>query len=119
MFPYYLNRCELGYVKTEGFLHDLSPQEALELTNPSENPVQTSAVSGSLRTTPDHSGSSNPICLRATFPKALKTLEAAQGPQRAKAAGRACWLQTQSDGLLYSILRVPFSYLQLETFPLI
>lgn len=34
MFPYDPSQFELGYVETEGFLHDQVPQEALELIAP-------------------------------------------------------------------------------------
>lgn len=61
MFPDRLNWFALGYVETEAFLNDGGPQEALELNNPSKNPVQTSTSSG-----PDRSGSFNPIQVGAT-----------------------------------------------------
>lgn len=56
VFPDCLNHFELGYVETEGFLHDQDLQEALELCIPSENAVRNSAATGHWRTTPARSG---------------------------------------------------------------
>lgn len=103
VFPHCLSQFELGYVETEGFLHDQLPSKP-----ENSSPLQESSSDFcSLWPCEDDSRREWVIqlnLLKSHFPKDSESSGESPGPWCAKAADRACWLQTQSDGLLYSII---------------